>query len=378
MWDRTQLPRAFDRAAEFDFRVGIPDARFFPFDAWRRLEARGWRRSVLGKGIYGEPAGDTTLRNAIAQHITVARGVRARAEDIVVTNGTQQAVDVVARALLRPGDVVAVEDPGYAPARWLFESLDLRVVGVPVDDEGLMVSRLPRVAKLLFVSPSHQFPLGTAMSLRRRMALTEWAEEHDAAILEDDYDSEFRLSGRPIEPLQLLDRTGRVVYIGTFSKTLLAQLRIGFVIVPESIRRAVEAAKFVTDWHTALPTQRTLAAFIEEGAFARHVRRMRGVYRERHERIVSILRRDFADQLTVVPASAGVHVSALAVKSTADEMGAVVKRAWAASVAVQELATFAVGTERRAGLLLGYGAIATEHIDEGLHRLRASFDAEEG
>ena len=372
IWERVPLPSVFDRAAEFDFRAGIPDLSSFPFDAWRRLEARVWRRSVVGKGIYGEPAGDLGLRKAIAQHITVARGVRARAEDIVVTNGTQQAVDIVARALLRPGDTVVVEDPGYSAPRRLFESLGMRVVGVPVDREGLVVAQLPRGAKLLFVSPSHQFPLGVAMSLRRRMALTAWVEEHDAAILEDDYDSEFRLGGRPIEPLQLLDRTGRVAYAGTFSKTLLAQLRIGFVVVPESIRRAVEAAKYVADWHTALPAQRTLAAFISDGSYARHVRRMRGVYRERHERITYILRRDFADELAVVPSSAGVHLSALALRHTADEIGSIVKRAWEAGVAVQELSTFAVGAERRAGLLIGYGAIATKDIDEGLRRLRAS------
>ncbi len=374
IWESIRIPTALDRSAEFDFRVGVPDARHFPFDAWRRLEARAWAPSAIGKGFYGDPAGDRGLREAIARHITVARGVRARPDDVVVTNGTQQAVDVVARALLRPGDVVAVEDPGYPSPRRLLSSLGLRVVGVPVDAEGIVVAALPPDARLLFVSPSHQFPLGTAMSLRRRMALTAWAEEHDAAIIEDDYDSEFRLGGRPIEPLQMLDRTGRAIYVGSFSKTLLAQLRIGFVVVPESIRHAVTAAKYVADWHTALPAQRSLAAFIDDGSFARHVRRMRTIYRERHDRIAAILRRDFADELRLLPAAAGVHVSALAVRHSVDEVTAIVRRARAARVAVHELATFAVGEDRRAGLLLGYGAIATEDIDEGLQRLRVSFD----
>lgn len=373
-WASIKPPRVFDEPAEFDFRAGIPDTRLFPFDTWRRLQGRQWRRSAVGKDTYGDPAGDAGLRDAIARHVAISRGVRATAADVIVTNGTQQGADIVARALLAPGDLVAVEDPGYGPPRRLFESLGLRIGGVPVDDEGLVVDEIPTDTKLLFVSPSHQFPLGTAMSLRRRMALLSWAEEHDAAILEDDYDSEFRLSGRPIEPLQMLDPTGRVIYVGTFSKTMLATLRVGFVVVPESIQPAVQAAKYLADWHTSLPTQRTLAAFIDGGWFARHVRRMRGIYRERHEQISAVLQRDFAGELEVLPAAAGVHISALARKRSVDEIAAVVRGAARLGVAVQELAPFAVGPSRRAGLLLGYGAIATEHIEDGLRRLRTSFE----
>jgi GntR family transcriptional regulator / MocR family aminotransferase len=373
-WASIEIPRGFGRPAEFDFRTGTPDTRLFPFETWRRLQGREWRRSSVGIRAYGEPAGDLGLREAIASHLAIARGVRARSDDVVITNGTQQAADVVARALLEPGDVVAVEDPGYPPPRLLFASLGMRIVGVPVDAEGLVVDDIPSDARLIFVSPSHQFPLGTSMSLRRRMALISWAEEHEAAILEDDYDTEFRFTGRPIEPLQLLDRSGRVIYVGTFSKTLLPALRVGFLVVPESIRHAVEAAKFVADWHTSLPTQRTLAAFIADGGLARHVRRMRTVYLERHDRIMDIAGRDFARELEILPASAGVHVSALARTRSLDDISAVAERAAARGVAVQQLGWFAVGDDRRAGLMLGYGAIATEHIREGLRRLKASFD----
>ena len=312
----------------------------------------GWRRSAPGIRSYGQPAGDPGLREAIAAQVAVGRGVRARSDDVIVTNGTQQGADVVARALLAPGDVVAVEDPGYGPPRRLFESLGLRIAGVRVDAEGLVVDELPSDARLVFVSPSHQFPLGTAMSLRRRIALMSWAEDHDAAILEDDYDTEFRFSGRPIEPLQLLDRTGRVIYVGTFSKSLLPALRVGFLVVPQSIRERVEAAKFVADWHTSVPTQRTLAAFIADGSFGRHVRRMRIVYRQRYDRITTILRRDLPDELEVLPASAGVHVSALARTRSVDQLASVARRASDAGVAVQLLADFAVGDTKRAGLLL--------------------------
>ena len=376
-WDGVWLPRALDSALDYDFRTGIPDTRLFPFDHWRRLEGRAWRRAAKGgTPAYGEPAGDPDLRAAIVRHLAVARGVRAGADDVVITNGTQQGVDVIARALLRPGDVVAVEDPGYAPPRHLFSSLGLTVVGVEVDDEGLRVDDLPGDAKLVFVAPSHQFPLGIAMSLRRRTQLLAWAERHDAAILEDDYDSEFRLTARPIEPLQALDRTGRVLYVGTFSKTLLPALRIGFVIVPASIRRAVATAKFLTDWHTSMPIQRTLAAFLDDGSFARHVRRLRVIYRERHEVLTATLRRDFADDLDVLPASAGVHVAALSRRHGVDALSRIAGRAAADGVTVQEVAALAVAERRRAGLLFGYGAITVERIPEGLARLRAAFDAE--
>jgi GntR family transcriptional regulator / MocR family aminotransferase len=369
----TRLAQALAKPVEFDFRTGRPDTRLFPFETWRRLQSREWHRSVLG-GAYGLPAGDERLREAIAGHIVISRGVRATPDHVVITNGTQQAVDLVARALLAPGDVVAVEDPGYSPARLLFASLGLHVAGVRVDAEGLVVDELPSDARLVFVSPSHQFPLGMAMSLRRRMALLAWAENQDAAILEDDYDTEFRFGGRPIEPLQLLDRTGRVIYVGTFSKTLLPALRLGFLVAPASIRSALEAAKLVADWHTSLPLQRTLAAFIADGSFARHVRRMRAVYRERHDRMTSILRRDLADELDVLPAHAGVHFAALARRRSVEEIAAVADRAMALGVAVQQLAAFSFGEDKRSGLLLGYGAIATEHIDEGLDRLRRSFE----
>ena len=375
VWDSIPGPGASRRAFEFDFRSGVPDVRSFPFAAWRGMQAREWHRSTFGDGAYGEPAGDPGLRGAIAEHVSISRGVRATGGNVIITNGTQQAVDIVARALVSPGDVVAVEDPGYPQPRRLLQSMGARIAGVPVDHEGLRVEAIPAAARLVLVSPSHQFPLGMAMSLPRRLALLAWAEEHGAAIVEDDYDSEFRLGGRPIEPLHMLDDAGRVIYLGTFSKSMLPTLRIGFAIVPDSIQRAVETAKFVADWHSPLPTQRALASFIRGGAFARHVRRMRGVYRERHQRIVAILRRDFADELRVVEAATGVHLAALATRRTAAQIDEVIGHAASSGAAVQATAAFAVDHEPRPGLLFGYGSIATEHIEEGLARLRASFDA---
>jgi GntR family transcriptional regulator/MocR family aminotransferase len=372
-WDAVPLPAALWRPAEFDFRSGIPDARLFPYEKWRRLMARELRASAVGHGEYGDPAGHRGLREAIARHIGIARGVVASGDDVVVTNGTQQAVDIVARVLVAPGDRVAVEDPGYGPPRRLFATVGAKVAGVPVDAEGLIVDAIPRDTRLVYVTPSHQYPLGMSMSLARRIALLSWAERNDAAIIEDDYDSEFRFVGRPIEPLQTLDRAGRVIYVGSFSKTMLATLRLGFVVAPTSVGHAVQAAKFLTDWHTALSTQAALARFMDGGWFARHVRRMREVYRARHERVVGMLTTLFSDDLEVVASSVGMHVCAIARAATVDQIQAVVARASAAGVECHPLSLFAAGGPPRPGLVLGYGAIATKDIDEGLLRLRSCF-----
>ena len=186
LWDAVAVPTVFDRPARFDFRTGIPDATLFPYRSWRRLLARQLRPTTVGTGAYGDPAGHPGLREAIARHIGLARGVQAGAEEVVVTNGTQQAVDLVARVLLAPGDRVAVENPGYTPPRRLMASLGAEVVGVPVDDQGLVVEAIPPRTRLVHVTPSHQFPLGTTMSLARRLALLAWAERHDAAVVQDD------------------------------------------------------------------------------------------------------------------------------------------------------------------------------------------------
>jgi GntR family transcriptional regulator/MocR family aminotransferase len=373
IWDSVVVSNAFVRQAEYDFRSGLPDASLFPHDAWRRLIARELRSKTIGYEVYGHPAGHPALREAIVRHIGISRGVEASADDVTITNGAQQAIDIVARALVSPDDRVAVEDPGYPPPRHLFASLGARVEGVPVDDDGIVVDALPRHTRLVYVTPSHQYPLGMPMSLSRRTELLAWAERNNAAVVEDDYDSEFRFRGRPIEPLQTLDSTGRVIYVGSFSKTMLPTLRLGFVVTPPSLRDAVHRAKYVSDWHTSLLLQAALAHFIDEGNFARHIRKVGGVYRARHELMTRILARDFAAHVDVVPSVAGLHVTAVARTASVDAIYDVVKRASHAGVEVQALARFAVGERRRAGLVLGYGAIPTARIEEGLRRLRRCF-----
>jgi GntR family transcriptional regulator/MocR family aminotransferase len=214
------------------------------------------------------------------------------------------------------------------------------------------------------------------MSLHRRLALLKWARDTGGAILEDDYDSEFRFGGRPIEPLHMLDTHGQVIYVGSFSKTMLPTLRLGFLIVPPSLRAALNAAKHLTDWHSPLALQAAMAGFIEEGLFARHVRRMRVAYEARHRLVIDVLASLFADELSVVSSSVGLHVAALARKKSVGRIAAVARQASALGVECLPLAMCAVGDARQSGLLLGYGAIAREQIEKGLAVLRKAFEIE--
>ncbi len=356
-----------DRSAPaFDFRVGVPDSDLFPLRTWRRLVSQALRPGLLPPSGYADPAGLEELRVAIAHHAGAARSVRASGEDVLVTQGAQQALDLIGRVLIEPGTHVAVEDPGYPPASRLFASLGARVVKVPVDAEGLDVTALPKGTRLIYTTPSHQFPLGTPMSLTRRTALLAWAEQNDAVIVEDDYDSEYRFSDRPLEPLQSLDRNGRVLYVGSFSKTLLPLLRLGFLVVPASLRPALRQAKQLMDWHGDLVTQSALASFIDEGLLARHVRKATREYAARRERIVAFLRDELRDVLEMVPSSAGLHLCApVALHATVTVDGAI-QAAALAGVAVESLSSYG---GNRSGLVIGYGMIGLERIDEGLARL---------
>jgi len=288
---------------------------------------------------------------------------------VIVTNGTQQAIDVIGRTLLEPGTAVAVEEPGYPPPSRALISQGARVIRVPVDRHGLIVDAIPPGVRLVIVTPSHQFPLGMPMPLERRLALLAWAERHGAAIVEDDYDSQFRFSGRPIEPLQTLDRDGRVIYVGTFSKVMLPTFRLAFVVAPPSIRHAIRAAKYVSDWHTALPTQAALAGFIEEGTLARHIRRTREEYAARQARILAILARDFTESLEVIPSTVGMHLAAWLQPAAGSDDRDVVRRARALGVGLYAISHFAQERATRPGLVIGYGAIPLDRIEEGLARL---------
>ncbi len=373
-WSQVGPPRTWaPQRRHYDFRLGLPDAALFPFETWRRLVTSELRRDAGNSG-YGPTAGHERLRTAIARHVGTARAVRADADQVVVTSGTQQGLDLIARVLLEPGDVVAVEEPGYPPARLLFESLGLRVVPVRVDEQGLVVSDLPDRARLVFVCPSHQMPLGLPMSMARREALLAWAEEHDAAVVEDDYDSEFRFGGRRMDALHALDTVGRVFYVGTFSKTLEPALRLGFVIAPPPLGRALAAARFVSDWHSPLAGQAAMARFIEEGLFARHLHATRAEYEARHGLLVQALSTDDAAEFEPISTSVGLHLTALLPEGTTpDQEQALIERAGDRGVAFYGLSRFYAGRPGRCGVILGFGSITPERIPEGVSRLLAAW-----
>ena len=355
------------------FRTGTPALDAFTFDVWHKITARHWRRPQRDLLGYGDPAGHRPLREAIAAYLGAARAVRCRPEQVIVVAGTQQAVDLVARVLLDPGDSVWVEDYGYLAARGALTAAEARLVPVPVDEEGIDVSAGARVcadARLAYVSPSHQYPLGVTLSLGRRLALLEWASRTGAWVVEDDYDSEFRYAGRPLAAMQGLDTTGRVIYLGTFSKVLFPSLRMGYMVVPEDMVEAFTAARALIGWCSPVIDQSIVADFIGEGHFARHIRRMRALYAERQRAVVAAARRELAGLLEVGAAAAGMHLTGWLPEGVDD--AAASRAAVAGGVQTQPLSAFALERHyRRGGLLLGYAAYNEREIREGVRKLGA-------
>jgi GntR family transcriptional regulator / MocR family aminotransferase len=359
------LPATGLRKFRADFGVGLPDKASFPFAIWRRLSARALRGLSKVPAAYVEAAGRPALRAAIANHVSFARAVACGPDDVVVTNGAQQAFDLLARILVTPGrSMVAVESPGYPPLCAAFAAAGARIEAVPVDGEGLIVERLPAATRVICVTPSHQFPLGVAMSLRRRAALLEFARRRGAVIIEDDYDGEFRLAGRPLDALQTLDRDASVFYVGTFSKSLFPALRLGYVVAPGWARAALIAAKQVSDWHGAVLAQDTLAAFIGEGHLARHVRKMRRVYGERRAILQQALADLCGERLTLYAGECGLHLAArLDTRVNASTLG---RELALQGVGLQALARYAVGRAAPNGIAFGYGLVQTTQIEAGV------------
>ena len=369
IWSTFDQRATVHTPAAYDFAIGVPDARLFPLETWRRNVARELQPGGAILAGYDRPEGYAPLRAAIARHVGLARAVRSGADDVIVTSGAQQAFDLIARVLVAPGDLVAVEEPGYPPVRQLLQSYGARVVGIPVDSEGIRVTELPPRTKLVYTTPSHQFPTGVRTSLARRRELLDWATVNNAVIIEDDYDSEFRYGDRSLDPLQSLDRAGRVVYVGTFSKTLLPGLRIGFLVAPTALQPAIAAAKRLVDWHSDSVTQAALARLIDDGSFASHVRRAGRVYADRRDRVLAAADRELAPWLRMVPSAAGLHVFAEFVDGIRLTGDAVSQAALAAGVGIQSVGSFTFEPEPRDGLVIGFGAIEASHIDDGMRRL---------
>ena len=352
----------------FDFRIGLPDTKQLAFDVWRRLSARALRTFSRAPTAYGASAGQPALRDAIARHISFTRAVACDAADVLVTAGTQQAIDLLARILVTPGQtMVAVEEPGYPPVRKAFTIAGANVVMVPVDSEGLRVDCLPIQTKIIYVTPSHQFPLGMVLSPRRRMALLDFAQKHNAVIIEDDYDGEFRYGERPLDALHTLDRTDSVFYVGTFSKSLFQALRLGFVVAPAWAYAALTRAKELSDRHCDVVSQETLAAFIAEGHLMRHLRKMNRVYAERRVVLSRAIGHYFGDALTPIPSEAGLHLTARV--GAQIKVIPLVKSAADAGIALQPVDLLVTGKTAPNFLVFGYGLIASEEIDDAIREL---------
>lgn len=359
---------AREEILRYEFIGGATTRHQFPQDEWRRCTQDALRRIAQNSGFYSQPEGVPALRDAIAGHIAFSRGVKCSARDIVVTNGAQQALDLLARVVLEPGSLVAMEDPGYSPARQLFVAMGARVASVAVDEQGLQVDQIPDGTRLIYVTPSHQFPLGMPMSQARREALLDRAIALGAIIIEDDYDSEFRYEGRPTDSLQSMDTRGLVTYVGTFSKTLSPELRLGYAVLPPAIYGAVLKAKQLTDQHSATLPQWALAKFISEGYLLKHIRRCHGVYAGRRERILQRLAGDLSPWFEAVPTVAGFHLAALC--KVPVNIPLLMERARQVEVGLYPLDVFFHDKPVRSGLILGFGAIETLDIDPALDKVR--------
>src|SRR5215467_7777236 len=352
------------------FRAGVPALDLFPFQLWAQLVTRRVRRSLQKASDNQDPAGYRPLREAIAAHIGVTRGVRCTADQVIVVSGTQAALDLAARILLDPGDMAWMENPGYPGARGALEGAGAQLAPIPVNADGLDVragrTRCPQ-ARVAYVTPSHQFPLGVTMSLAQRLALLEWANEANAWILEDDYDSEYRFSGRPLEALQGLDRTNRVIYLGTFSKVLFPALRLGYLVVPSELTHIFVAVRQFVDRHVPILEQMALADFITEEHFARHLRRMHTRYAERRAALIAAVASELGEMLEVHAPEAGMHLVGWLPPHLND--ATVAQQAEAYGVEVIPVSVFSSEPMHRKGLVLGYAAVSEQEIRDGVQRL---------
>jgi GntR family transcriptional regulator/MocR family aminotransferase len=347
------------------FQIGLPALDLFPQTAWAKLVARHAHAETAEQLAYSDPAGLRGLRVAIAEHLRASRAVRCEADQILIVPGSQAALRLAAATLLERNDRVAIEEPGYFGAQRAFRAAGAQLVPVPVDDEGLDVGALQRRGKnirAVYVTPSHQYPLGMTMSASRRFALLDWADRRQAWILEDDYDSEFRYISRPVGALQGMDARDRVIYIGTFSKALFPAVRVGYIVVPPPLWARFIEARFAFDMFTPTLYQRALTEFLDQGHFARHLRRMRSAYLERRNALLLGLVRHCSDLVRVHNSDAGLHMTVLLREGVDDRSVAV--RLGRRGVATLALSNSYVGPNRKDGLLLGFGCAEPQRLLE--------------
>jgi GntR family transcriptional regulator / MocR family aminotransferase len=357
----------------YDLRPGRAAFPDLPYALWCRLLGARARNATLRDLDYGPPAGRWELREAIATRLQRLRGIDASPERIVIVNGTQQALDLITRVLLNPGDRVLMEEPHYTGARCVFMSAGAELLASTVDDNGIQVPKVKkRAIRLAYVTPSHQFPTGVVLPIARRLELLDWASRVGAFIVEDDYDSEYRYDGPPLQALAGLDREGRVIYVGTFSKILFPALRLGYLVLPEVLVESVVAAKAVGDTGTAILEQLVLADFINTGHFDRHLRRTNASNAARRNALVAAVRKEFRERAEVCGANAGLHLLVWLKGSRGRMIADVHGKAEKAGVGLYAVESFYLKPPKRTGVVLGYAPLQESEIREGIRCLAAA------
>ena len=351
----------------YDFAYGRSDVECFPFELWRRILQRRARKARIRELDYGPATGSEALREAICVHLRRSRAVVCDASQVIIVNGSQQALYLIAQVLIEPGDRVVIEEPSYQGTKELLRAAGARLHASAVDREGLDPAALPEVARLAFVTPSHQFPTGGILPLARRQKLLQWAKRANAVVVEDDYDGEFRYEGKPLESLQGLDTEGRVVYVGTFSRTIFSALRIGYLIVPKSLLQAFTAAKWLCDRHTATLEQETLAEFISTGMYERHLRRVRRRNAASRQALLEAVHKHMRHRVEITGEGAGAHIVIWPDKRLSEE--AAIADAATRGVGVYGVGRYYLKRPRRSGIMLGYPRMREADIREGVRRL---------
>ncbi len=364
------VPRVNEGKFEISFRYGRPAFNEFPIKLWRSLLSRYCVTSLDWLDYSVEPLGYKPLREAIASYVSRVRAVNCEPEQILITNGTQQALDLIMRLLIEPGDVIALEEPGYLSARLIFQTYGAKLLPIVVDESGLIVSKLSYAnqnIRLVYVTPSHQFPTGAILSLPRRLELLALAAQNGTLIIEDDYDSEYRYGDRPIPALQGLDKSDSVLYVGTFSKVLFPSLRIGYLVLPKKLVAIFARAKWLSDRHLPILEQQVLADFIAEGHLERHIRKMRSLYDCRRQVLVQALKSHFGENAIILGEKAGLHVM-VKLKTHLDD-NEIIQRAANAGVEMMSASKHYLNSMSSGEFIFGYGELNEHQLVEGIRRL---------
>ena len=355
---------------EISFRYGNPAIEYFPIQQWRKLLARHCDRSPTLLNYAADAAGYFPLRQEIANYLKRSRAVRCTPEQLIIVNGSQQALNLIARLLLDAGDWVAMEEPSYLGARDCFVAQFANIQPIPVNYEGLdvaVLSNCQQQFKLVYVTPSHQFPTGVTMSLSQRIALLQWTEKTGTLIIEDDYDSEYRYESQPIPALQGMDRADAVIYIGTFSKVLFPSLRIGYLVVPPSWIAVISKAKWLCDRFCPILEQYALTDWIAEGHFTRHIRRMRQLYDSRRQALIQALKYYFGERVTILGANAGIHVMVKIATNLSDDLA--IAKAATAGIGIISAQKYYLQPQRQGEFIFGYAQLEIPQIEAGIEKL---------